>query len=68
MADQTAAPAPAAQKTPPRRCAKCATPCKEKEFKTDKGEFTPYCSSCRGRFPSLNAAHYIITKPRKLRR
>ena len=68
MADPTAAPAPAAKNNPPRRCAKCATPCKEKEFKTDKGEFTPYCSSCRGRFPSLSSARLLISKTRKPRR
>ena len=68
MADQTAAPSSAEKKNPPRRCAKCATPCAEKEFKNATGDFIPYCSSCRTRFPSLRAARCIITKPRKLRR
>ena len=67
MADTPTDPVQAEKKTPPRRCAKCATPCKEKEFKTDKGEFTPYCSSCRGRFPTLSSARLLISKPRKRR-
>jgi hypothetical protein len=53
------------KRKPPRRCAKCAVPKPEAQFKGDKdGETSPYCLECRGRFPSLRAAR-IAAKPRK---
>jgi hypothetical protein len=49
----------------PRRCAKCAVPKPEPQFKGDKdGQTSPYCLECRGLFPSLRSAR-IAAKPRK---
>ena len=51
----------------PRRCAKCATPKPDSHYKGEKGNFSPYCTSCRTRFPSLSAARVLSVKttPRK---
>jgi hypothetical protein len=72
MASDTpqAAPAAAKEKKPEqpkvvddrslRRCAKCSRRCADREFKTEKGEFTPYCTDCRKRHPSLKAPHCTV--------
>lgn len=43
-----------------RRCAKCARRCADSEFKNERGDFTPYDSDCRKRFPSLNSPHCVL--------
>lgn len=63
MASDTSADAAPEKKTEPkklRRCAKCARPAADKEFKNKAGDATPYCSECRLRFPSLNAPHCVL--------
>lgn len=57
-----ASPTPARKKFP-RRCAKCAVPKPDAEFKAADGSQSPYCGGCRGRFPSLAAARVKIAVP-----
>lgn len=59
--------APAEKKKFPRRCAKCATPKPNAHFQND-GSFTPYCTSCRTRFPSLRAARVLVTALRSTKK
>lgn len=56
------------RRKPPRRCAKCAAPARESEFKNDEGAFTPYCAGCRGRFPSLASPRLVIADARRARK
>jgi hypothetical protein len=68
MATAKDAPAdPPAPPKPPRRCAKCATPASESSFKNEKGQLTPYCEPCRGRFPALAAPRFVVHSPRPSR-
>ena len=68
MASDTPQAAPAKKDQPKkvvddkslRRCAKCSRRCADKEFKTEKGDFTPYCSECRKLHPSLKAPHCAV--------
>ncbi len=54
------------RRKPQRRCAKCAAPQPEAQFQDGKG-LSPYCASCRGRFPSLAAARLAVQRPPRKR-
>lgn len=51
------------KRKPLRRCAKCAVPKPEAQFKGDKDGTSPYCLECRGRFPGLADARLPLAKP-----
>lgn len=59
--------APAENPKLPRRCAKCATPKPDTHYKTTTGA-SPYCTSCRVRFPSIAAARIVAATSRPLRK
>ncbi|MDD5301523.1 MAG: hypothetical protein PHS14_00325 [Elusimicrobia bacterium] len=50
------------KRKPMRRCAKCATPKPESHYQAGSSQLSPYCTSCRGRFPSLGAVLLAQTK------
>lgn len=59
-------PAAPSKPTLPRRCAKCAVPKPASHFQASSG-LTPYCTSCRGRFPSLADARIVAGPVRPVR-